>query len=286
MSFFTKKVDTTFVLKGINPTSLDRNYGLNEIQKTIEKNDKPKANLSLPENISFGKRKNLPEKNMQNITTQLETLGISTVPKEIIKTTLPSNTSLKFNIVTTFDKNKDVRKIKCFHCKHYVPETDLPLSLPIKYYPKTRYTVQRHCALINTKIEKNSENENMILFKETYTDKQYEKLQNKENISEEYFNCEGVFCSFNCMSSYCREQNINNIKYRESFMLILMMYKKFFGKIPYKLQDAPSWKLLEEFGGHLTIEEFRKSFQTVKYTDNNRYFIRIVPQMFEEVKLA
>jgi len=288
MSFFTKKVDTTFVLKGINPSSLDRNYGLNEIQKTIEKNEKTekKNTINVPDNISFGKRKNQPEKNMKNITTQLESLGISSVPKEVLKTMVPSNTTTKVKIVTTFDKDTDLRKIKCFHCKHFVPDDALPLSLPLKYHPITKVSVVRHCSLLNAKKEKNAENENLILYREMYTKKQAEKIKNKENVTEEYFDCEGVFCSFDWMKAYCNEVSINYIKYRESSMLLFSMYKKFFGKLPHKLQPAPSWKLLKEFGGNLTIEEFRKGFQTVSYHDNNRYLIRIVPQLFEQMNIV
>jgi hypothetical protein len=288
MSFFTKKVDTTFVLKGINPSSLDRNYGLNEIQKTIEKNEKTekKNTLNIPENISFGKRKNQPEKNMKNITTQLESLGISSVPKEVLRTMVPSNTTTKVKMVTTFEKDTDLRKIKCFHCKHFVPEDALPLSLPLKYHPITKVSVVRHPSLLNAKKEKNAENENLILYREMYTKKQSEKIKNKENVTEEYFDCEGIFCSFDCMKAYCNEVSINYIKYRESSMLLFSMYKKFFGKIPHKLQPAPSWKLLKEFGGNLTIEEFRKGFQTVNYHDNNRYLIRIVPQLFEQMSIV
>jgi len=285
MSFFTKnkKVDTSFVLKGINPTSLDVNYGLNEIQKTIAKNDK-KTVIDLPDNLSFGKRKNISEKSMNSITTKLENLGISTISKEVLKTTVHSNTIMKFNMITTFNKEINLRNVRCFHCKHCVPDDLLPLSLPIKYFPKTQRTILNHHSQFNSKKEVNSESENLLLFKQMFTKKQYDKLKNKENITEEYFSCEGVFCSFNCMLSFCREYNNSSCKYRESSMLIILMYKKFFGKMPHNLEPAPSWKLLQDFGGHLTIEDFRNSFQTIKYNDNNRYLIHIAPQIFEEIK--
>jgi len=31
---------------------------------------------------------------------------------------------------------------------------------------------------------------------------------------------------------------------------------------------APDWKTLEEFGGHLTIQQFRESFNKVKYVNH------------------
>lgn len=72
--------------------------------------------------------------------------------------------------------------------------------------------------------------------------------------SNEKFLLEGNFCSFNCMLSYSIDIGDNEHWKRKS--LINYFYYKTYGK--YKnILPAPHWKSLEDFGGPLTIEQFR-----------------------------
>jgi hypothetical protein len=84
----------------------------------------------------------------------------------------------------------------------------------------------------------------------------------------ERFEGEGVFCSFNCMVSYSREYQ--NIRFRESGGLICLLYNKIFDKTIRlnQITPAPNWRLLNSFGGPMSIDEFRKTFQTVEFRDN------------------
>ena len=104
---------------------------------------------------------------------------------------------------------------------------------------------------------------------------------------EETFECEGMFCSFNCMSAFLAESHC--YRHTNSSVLMLMMYRKLFKcNYNFKIVPAPSWKLLKAYGGHLSIEEFQKSFQHVEYkslqqtvrTDSIR--IHQVAEMFIE----
>ncbi len=70
------------------------------------------------------------------------------------------------------------------------------------------------------------------------------------------FNCVGNFCSWECMMAYNIDINDENIAKRTS--LIYMMYKKTYNS--YRLiKQAPSWKILIDFGGSLSIEEYREN---------------------------
>jgi hypothetical protein len=86
--------------------------------------------------------------------------------------------------------------------------------------------------------------------------------------ADERFEGEGVFCSFNCIVAYLRDYP--SLVHRECGGLISMLYKKVFGK-PVQLRQivpAPNWRLLESFGGPLSIGEYRKTFQTVEFRQN------------------
>jgi len=88
-----------------------------------------------------------------------------------------------------------------------------------------------------------------------------------------FFDTEGMFCSFNCMCSYLHE-NTNVSQYKDSGSLIYFMYKCIFNEYPYKMniRKAPSWKLLKDYGGNLSIEEFRSMFNTVNIHTQNIEF--------------
>jgi hypothetical protein len=80
---------------------------------------------------------------------------------------------------------------------------------------------------------------------------------------ESYFNstfgCSGEFCSWECMMAYNIDINDENIARRTS--LIYMMYKKTYN-IFKEIKQASSWKILKDFGGVISIEEFRENLTT------------------------
>jgi hypothetical protein len=70
------------------------------------------------------------------------------------------------------------------------------------------------------------------------------------------FNCIGKFCSWECMMAFNIDINDENISKRTS--LIYMMYKKTYNT--YKIiKPAPSWKILVDFAGAISIDDFRKN---------------------------
>ena len=80
-----------------------------------------------------------------------------------------------------------------------------------------------------------------------------------------YFETDGNFCSFNCAKAYALDRQRDEIKYRESGTLLTLMYEKFFGEIV-NIQEAGSWKTLKKWNGHLTVKEFRSSFNVLLYS--------------------
>ena len=92
-------------------------------------------------------------------------------------------------------------------------------------------------------------------------------------LPEDYFNnmfyCTGNFCSWNCAKSYNIDLNDLSTWKRES--LLNLMYYKTYGEFVEILQ-APSWLLLEDFGGILKINDFRNLF-----TFNNKDYLLLHP---------
>lgn len=153
------------------------------------------------------------------------------------------------HIITTSSLTKDLSSAigittskSCWWCRHTFGT--MPLGCPLKY---------------------NKENE-------AYFRKM--KESNTETALEDsnYFECEGIFCSFECVKAYIIEQ----IKltpdgtYHQSLSLLTMMNKLINGDDAKIISPAGSWKLLNSYGGHLSIEEFRESSTIYKPTPNLR----------------
>lgn len=78
-----------------------------------------------------------------------------------------------------------------------------------------------------------------------------------EQYYEDKFLTMGVFCSYNCAKSYNLHLNDFNVQKRNN--LLNLFYYKTYGEFKEILQ-APSWKVLKEYGGYLNIEKFRDNF--------------------------
>jgi hypothetical protein len=94
-------------------------------------------------------------------------------------------------------------------------------------------------------------------------------------LPEQYYNgtffCIGNFCSYNCAKAYNIDINDNNIWKRES--LINLMYYMTYNRFK-NIEPSPSWLILKEFGGFMSINDFRKNFET-----NNSEYILLYPPL-------
>lgn len=84
-----------------------------------------------------------------------------------------------------------------------------------------------------------------------------------DNYKEEIFHTFGYFCSFNCAKAYNLEKFDN--KYEEKNCLLLMLKKKLINDDSF-IKPANPRESLKLFGGHQTIEDFRKDFQMIDKT--------------------
>lgn len=96
---------------------------------------------------------------------------------------------------------------------------------------------------------------------------------------------EGVICSFPCSKSYIKNIGYEGIRYKDSMAILNYLYDIFLkinkienGSIP----DAPHWNQLKEFGGHLTIDEFRSTFGKIKYTKTSNILLVSYPILYTE----
>lgn len=84
------------------------------------------------------------------------------------------------------------------------------------------------------------------------------------SLPEQYYNntffCTGNYCSWECMKAYNIDTNDNFIWKRES--LINLMYYLTYGLFK-EIKSAASWLILKDYGGTLSIIDFRKNFEII-----------------------
>jgi len=264
LSIKKKSVDTTIILKDINPSQLNKDYNIIEpsmkeesIQPSTNsfvtkkprakktKADSPSTEKLLSDNLSTEKlssdkptnEKIKNDKNtsdFEKISHQLGNVGLVKEQKKFEPTiskigdnATKNGPKMCLNFNNQLLSSDNYSNLNCWWCRNLIPSDTQIIGCPLKY-------------------------------------------------SNEIFTCEGCFCSFNCVKAYIEDINHFNIKYRESIGLLTLLYSKTFSQdILYTtIYPAPHWSLLKEYGGSLSIEQFRNEFQRIKYYGPSGLVIR------------
>jgi hypothetical protein len=257
----SSKTKFTFVLKGIKPLEIDEIYKIN-IETNID-------NDNLPKNVTKINELNTNETfNFSYLDESKKNHKCSVTMVNILGQSLPQYTD-----------------IHCFWDKHSFD--NIPIGCPIKFVSPT--IVKSYFSEItkdNYSIRENISNikkqELLSIINNTIEDKSCKKI---DLIDTEYYQTDGIFCSFNCLLSFIDDNSINPLYYN-SKNLLLKMYKDYFGKIG-NIEKAPHWRLLKSYGGHLSIDDFRNSFYKIEYISTGNTLSNIpkcipIGHIFEE----
>mgnify|MGYP001109155851 CR=1 FL=1 len=144
------------------------------------------------------------------------------------------------------------KKYNCFWCRYEIES--IPICCPIKFIPTQ---IQRSIT---------SHNKNYIL-KENISKNNINTIDNSNlfwSNNDSYYETDGIFCSFNCCQSWIND-NKHKSKYNDSTYLLRKMYKDMTGNIIDTIKAAPNWRLLDSYGGNLSIEDFRNNFTKFDY---------------------
>jgi hypothetical protein len=92
-----------------------------------------------------------------------------------------------------------------------------------------------------------------------------------EKVTSDYYETDGVFCSYQCCLAYIID-NKHNPVYALSRTLLLNIWTSISDN---QLFPAPPWKMLKEYGGSLSIEEFRA--RNLNYSYKEAHSVHRVP---------
>lgn len=239
---------TPFIsLKNINTEVLDQKYAL-----TKYKTNPTKLVNKISLNSTNNKTKIIDTKDLHSNYSYIDEakrdhLCVFTFKNYLSQKTLPKRTNLK-----------------CFHC-HHTFET-VPIGCPIEYK--------------NSKIYKNYYSEitknNYILQesigKDSHNIQDDGKLFQNEIEKLNYYIVDGVFCSFNCCKAYILN-NKKKERYIQSESLLNKIYMDLFdtNEDEFEIIPAPSFRILDCYGGDVSIEEYRKDFYKITYKNTEEY---------------
>lgn len=227
-----------FTLKNIDINNVNSKYGLAMISNIEKENKEEKLNTTnITDVISIESEHRISfldenKRDQKCIVTMVEWLNMKSLPEKT--------------------------NLHCYWCKNNFASR--PIGCPIKF--------------VNSSIEKSYTSQitkDKYYMKENVTKTKLKSILSKPfqgidivPIENDHYLTDGVFCSFNCVVAFIKDNN-NDIFYRESYSLIHSMYEEFSGKKISKIFPAPHWRLLKDYGGHLSIDEFRQTFNTIEH---------------------
>jgi len=189
----------------------------------------------------------------------------------------------------------ETTSLHCFWCRHSFQYR--PIGCPIEYVPprvsksyhseitKDRYVLRENITpqqvrMLEVHQKRQQESQKGAMDASAESDPDSTNPSNTTNttstitdaesniqysmVDNDYYLMDGLFCSFNCCLAYIK-MNQNNPLYANCEALLNRIYYVVFGPRSLPLIEAPSWRLLKNYGGHVSIEDYRKNFYKVEY---------------------
>ena len=228
-----------FVLKNINIKNIEERYNISicNINLAVDK---------IPQNVT----------KISDLSSNINK-GIMSFVDDAKKEHKCSISMVDFNTTNELDGQYQ----NCFWCRNQIPKNVIAIGCPLKFVPsqviKSYYSeISKDTYTIKENITSNKE-------------KKLEKLKdtNLTLNNRNYYLTDGIFCSFNCCMAYISDNKYNSL-YNMSEMLLLKMYNDFYPSSIHSIDEAPHWRNLNTYGGTLSIEEFRATFNKIEYKNH------------------
>ena len=152
--------------------------------------------------------------------------------------------------------------ILCYWCRHSF--NTCPIGIPVNYHPSEYIQEFSKLDFLCKGGTGNDAFGKKNIIKTKLTIKQREKYENniKEGkmsgyiIKKEYFDVDGIFCSFNCAYAFVKDSK--EFIYRDSYTYLLRLAKLVYGR-DVEIKPSLHWRMLTIFGGNMDIDIYRKA---------------------------
>ena len=201
-----------------------------------------------------------------------------------------------------FKSGEDIKNLKycCYWCRHKFDSASI--GCPIKYISKKAVKnyyseVSKDFYTIKENITRNrsqmlNTNKSKFVFTNIDSPSFPSSSENTApssctiNINnKDYYSTDGIFCSFNCCKAFIKENKHNKL-YENADILLSKLYQDMYNVKNIVINPSPHWRLLIEYGGYLTIQQFRDNFNKTTYESHgvirNTDIFKPIATLFEE----
>ena len=106
------------------------------------------------------------------------------------------------------------------------------------------------------------------------------KVDDEEEIT---YYTDGLFCCLNCIKAYIIESGEHDAKYKDSVRLLAMMAcDNEQIQDPLTINPSPPWRFLQQYGGHLTVDQYREMIGRMVYKEKGIVQIQPITTLYEE----
>ena len=148
-----------------------------------------------------------------------------------------------------FKSKQNVKELNynCFWDRHPIIDGET-IGCPINYIPKQ----------VEKKFFSHISKDTYIIRENIPSDSKIEE-DTISILNQDHYETDGIFCSVQCCLAFILD-NKHNRMYDMSEMLLTKIYNKINNTKAITITPAPSWRVLKEYGGHMSIEKFRSNF--------------------------
>lgn len=218
------------------------------------------------------------------MTEKYKKIDLSNIDRKKIRQSHGIETNEKIKIYNELKHSKELwtfptninsennHTLRCFWDHHTFEGT--VIYCPISYRP--RQVAKKGQNELKIKNNNSDVYINSFTIKENIPKNKDISNLNVIEVVDAYYEVDGIFCSPECCLAYINEEKCKfRSKYVESERLLHLMLG-----LTSRITPANSFRLLKEYGGNLTIEEFRKKNKSIKY----EYYGTTVPisHLFEK----
>lgn len=273
-----------FTLHNINTEKIEQKYGITIVSNIANVDEAPPENSTKLTELSELNNEHVDVISFLDETKRLYQCHISMID---------------------FKSGEDIKNLKycCYWCRHKFESASI--GCPIKYISKKAvknyysevskdfYTIKENITrnrsqMLHTNKSKFVFSPHLAVEKtdETATAIAPPSTTCSININnKDYYSTDGIFCSFNCCKAFIKENKHNKL-YENSDILLTKLYEDMYNVKNIVINPSPHWRLLIEYGGYLTIQQFRDNFNKTTYESHgvirNTDIFKPIATLYEE----
>jgi hypothetical protein len=273
-----------FTLHNINTEKIEQKYGITIVSNIANVDEAPPENSTKLTELSELNNEHVDVISFLDETKRLYQCHISMID---------------------FKSGEDIKNLKycCYWCRHKFESASI--GCPIKYISKKAvknyysevskdfYTIKENITrnrsqMLHTNKSKFVFSPHLAVEKtdETATAIAPPPTTCSININnKDYYSTDGIFCSFNCCKAFIKENKHNKL-YENSDILLTKLYEDMYNVKNIVINPSPHWRLLIEYGGYLTIQQFRDNFNKTTYESHgvirNTDIFKPIATLYEE----